>query len=269
MSNIRLRRNARICDNNQLDDATVTAPAAVGFPFSNALNLKSRGRVWKPGTNSFTIEIDMGSNKQCSFLAIFGESDKYFTLSNEANITVKANMIDLFTGGEPFTATVPVIDQGAFADLTDEDNPTGQQYRFWQIIIEDSLNPNDIEISALYLGDHIDFQFNAKQNFQYDIQDLTKRASSDSGVIYSVRKNQYSVFSAMGFSYLDTADRRKLLSSCEEIGLSNPFIFVLDPLQISFEYDFGTLLCYFQDLPQFTQAYLNKFNVSFALREVV
>lgn len=269
MSNIRLRRNARICDNNQLDSATVTAPAAVGFPFSNALNFKSRGRIWKPGSKSFTIQIDMGSNKQCSFIAIFGECDKYFTLSNEAVITVKANMINLFTGGEPFTTTVPVIDQGAFADLTDENNPTGQQYRYWQIVIEDLLNPNDLEISALFLGDHIDFQFNAKQQFTFDIQDLTRRASSDSGVIYSVRKNQYTVFSAMGFSYLDTTDRRKLISSCEQIGLSNPFIFVLDPLQISFEYDFGTLLCYFNDLPQFTHAYLNKFNVSFALREVV
>jgi hypothetical protein len=269
MSNIRLRRNARICDNNQLDDATVTAPAAVGFPFSNALNFKSRGRVWKPGSKSFTIQIDMGANKQCSFIAILGEADKLFTFSNEAVITVKANMINLFTGGEPFTATVPVIDQGAFADLTDDDNPTGQQYRFWQIIIEDSTNPNDLEISALFLGDHIDFQFNAKQQFSYDMQDLTRRASSDSGVIYSVRKNKYSIFSAMGFSFLDTSDRRKLISSCETIGLSNPFIFVLDPLEISFQYDFGTLLCYFEDLPKFTQAYLNKFNVSFALREVV
>jgi hypothetical protein len=269
MSNIRLRRNARICDNNQLDDATITAPAAVGFPFSNALNFKSRGKLWKPGSKNFTIEIDFGANKQCSFIAIFGEANKYFTFSNEAVITVKANMIDLFTGGEPFTVTVPVIDQGAFADLTDDDNPTGQQYRYWQISIEDTLNPNDLEISAFFLGDHIDFQFNAKQNFNYDIQDLSRRATSDSGVIYSVRKNQYNVFSAMGFSYLDTSDRRKLISSSETIGLSNPFIFVLDPLQIAFDFDFGTLLCYFNDLPQFTQAYLNKFNVSFALREVV
>lgn len=270
MSNIRLRRNARICDNNQLDSAlSVTTPAAVGFPFSNALNFKSRGRVWKPGTKTFSIAIDMGSNKQCSFIGFFGECDKYLTLSNEAVITVKANMINLFTGGEPFTTTVPVIDAGAFADLTDDDNPTGQQYRYWLIEVDDTLNPNDIEISALFLGDHIDFQFNAKQNFNYDVQDLTRRASSDSGVIYSVRKNQYNVFSAMGFSYLDTADRRKLLSSTQTVGLSNPFVFVLDPLQIAFDYEFGTLLCYFNEIPQLTHAYMNKFNVSFALREVV
>lgn len=269
MSNIKLRRNARICDNNHLDAAVITAPSSVGYPFSNALNFKQRGRIYKPGAKTFTIEADLNSNKQCSFFAIFGECDKYLTISNEAVVTIKANMIDLFTGGEPFTKVVPVTDKGVFADLTDEDNPTGQQYRYWQISIEDPLNPDDIEISAIFLGDHIDFQFNAKQQFQFDRQDLTRRAASDSGVIYSVRKNQYAVFSAMGFSYLGSSDRLKLFSSIETLGLSVPFVFVLDPLEMAYEYDFGTVLCYFDDIPTFTHAYLNKFNVAFKLREVV
>lgn len=269
MSNIKLRRNARICDNNQLDNATITAASVVGFPFSNALNFKQRGKIWKPTTKSFTIEIDMHANKQCSFFAMFGECDKLLTISNEAVITLKANMINLFTGGEPFTTQATVTDKGVFADLTDDENPTGQQYRYWQISIEDSLNPVDIEVSAIYLGDHIDFQFNAKQQFQFDKEDLTRRANSDSGVIYSVRKLQYSVFSAMGWSYLNTSDRTKLLSSIEKIGLSTPFVFVLDPLQIAFPYEFGNLLGYWNDIPKFTHAYLNKFNVGFALREVV
>jgi len=269
VSNIRLRRNARICDNNHLDSADVTAPEDVSFPFSNALDFKRRNKVWKPDDKDFTIEIDMLSNKQCSFFAIFGASDSYLTLSNQAVITIKANMINLFTGGEPFTKVVPVTDLGVFADLTDDDNPTGQQYRYWQISIEDSLNPVDIEVSALFLGDHIDFQFNAKQQFQYNRQDLTRRATSDSGTIYSVRKNQYSVFSAMGFSFLNPTDRTKLLTSTETIGLSQPWIFVLDPLELAFNFEFGTILCYFNDLPQLTHAYLNKFNVAFSLREVV
>jgi hypothetical protein len=269
MSNIRLRRNARICDNNQLDDAVITAASQVGFPFSNALNFKQRGKIWKPTTKSFTIQIDMQANKQCSFFAMFGEVDKYLTISNEAVITLKANMINLFTGGEPFTKQATVTDKGVFCDLTDDENPTGQQFRFWRIIVEDSLNPADIEVSAIFLGDHIDFQFNAKQQFQFDRQDLTRRATSDAGVIYSIRKLQYAVFNAMGWSYLDTGDRTKLLSSVEKIGLSTPFVFVLDPLQIAFQYEFGNLLCYWEDIPKLTHAYLNKFNVAFAVREVV
>lgn len=269
MSNIRLRRNARICDNNQLDSAVITVASEPGFPFSNALNFKQRGKIWKPTTKSFTIEIDMQANKQCSFFALFGEVDKYLTISNEAVITLKANMIDLFTGGEPFTKQAQVTDKGVFCDLTDDENPTGQQYRFWQIVIEDSLNPIDIEVSAIFLGDHIDFQFNAKQQFQFERNDLTRRATSDAGVIYSVRKLQYAVFSAMGWSYLDTNDRTKLLSSVEKLGLSVPFVFVLDPLEIAFPFQFGNLLCYFEDIPKLTHAYLNWFNVAFALREVV
>ncbi len=269
MSNIRLRRNARICDNNHLDIATVTTSADVSFPFSNALNFKQRGKVWKPGVKTWTTTIDMLSNKQCSFFAIFGEADKFLTISDQAVITLKANMINLFTGSEPFSITIPVTDMGIFADLTDDNYPTGQQYRYWQLQITDPTNPNAIEISAIFLGDHIDFQFNAKQQFTFDIQDLTRRATSDSGVIFNVRKNQYSIFSAMGFTYLDAIDRRSLQSSIETIGLSLPFIFVLDPLEIAYEFDFGTRLCYFSDIPVLTHAYLNKFNVAFALREVV
>lgn len=269
MSNIRLRRNARICDNNQLDSAVITVASMPGFPFSNALNFVQRGKIWKPTTKSFTIQIDMQSNKQCSFFAIFGECDKLLTISNEAVITLKANMINLFTGGEPFTKIAEVTDKGVFCDLTDDDNPTGQQYRYWQITVEDALNPIDIEVSAMFLGDHIDFQFNAKQQFQFDKNDLTRRATSDSGVVYTVRKLQYAVFSAMGWSYLDTNDRTKLIASVEKIGYAVPFVFVLDPLQIAFQYDFGNSLCYFDNLPSFTHAYLNKFNVAFRLREVV
>jgi hypothetical protein len=269
MSNIKLRRNARICDNNQLDSALITVASEPGFPFSNALNLKQRGKIWKPTTNLFSISIDMHANKQCSFFAMFGEVDKYLTISNQAVITLKANMIDLFEGDEPFTKQAQVTDKGVFCDLTDDDNPTGQQYRFWQIVIDDSLNPNDIEVSAIFLGDHIDFQFNAKQQFQFERNDLTRRATSDSGVIYSVRKLQYSIFSAMGWSYLGTDDRTKLLSSVEKLGLSVPFVFVLDPLEIAYSFQFGSLLSYFEDIPKLTHAYQNKFNVAFALREVV
>jgi hypothetical protein len=263
------RRNARICDNNHMTIASVTAPAAVGFPFSNAINAKRRGKVWKPGTNSFTIEIDLLTAKQFSFVGIFGESNQVFKISNAATITIKANSINIFSGAVPYSKTIPVTDSGAFADLTDASNLTGFQYRFVQIIIDDSTNPDDVEIAYIYLGDHTDFAFNVNQGFQWNQQDLSKRVSSDSGVVYSVAKNQYSVFSGMGFSYLDTSDRQKIQSTVARLGLSNPFVFCLDPLEIGFDLEDGTKLCYFEQLPQLTHVYMTKFNVAFSLREVV
>lgn len=249
--------------------ATVTAPAAVGFPFSNALNAKRRGKVWKPGTNSFTIEIDLLTAKQFSFVGIFGESNQLFKISNAATITLKANSINIFTGSVPYSKTIPVTDAGAFADLTDADNLTGFQYRFVQIVIDDSTNPDDVEIAYIYLGDHTDFAFNVNQGFQFNQQDLSKRVASDSGVIYTVAKNKYSVFSGMGFSFLDTTDRQKIQSVVRRFGLSSPFVFVLDPLEIGFDLESGTKLCYFEQLPQLTHVYMTKFNISFSLREVV
>jgi hypothetical protein len=263
------RRNARICDNNHMSIATVTAPAAVGYPFSNALNAKRRGRVYKPGTNSFTIEIDLLTAKQFSFVALFGESNALFKISNAATVTLKANSINVFTGAVPYSKTIPVTDTGAFADLTDADNLKGQAYRFVQIVVDDETNPDDVEIAYIYLGDHTDFTFNVNQGFQFGQVDLSKRVTSDSGVIYSVAKNQYSVFNGMGFSYLTETDRLAIQSVVARVGLTNPFVFVLDPLQIAFGFELGVKLCQFAEIPQLTHAYMNKFNLSFSIREVV
>lgn len=271
MAGIRGRRNARICDNNHLagTGATITAPADPSYPFANAMNAKDRGKIWKPGVLTFTIVVDFHYNKNCSYFALFGECDKPLNISDAAVITLKANMINLFTGGEPFVMTVPVTDRGAFADLTDNVNLKGQQYRYWRIEIDDSTNPNPIDVSYLYLGDHVDFQFNMNQGFEFRQTDLSRTAVSDSGMVYTARKNQYNAFSGMGFSYLPPDDRIEIEQTAERLGMTVPWVFVLDPMAIGFDLQFGTLLCYWQEFPQFTHAYLNKFNLRFTIREVV
>ena len=271
MAGIRGRRNARICDNNHLADpgSTITVPADPAYPFSNALNGKDRGKVWKPGTQTFTITIDFHYNKKCSFFALFGECDKPIKVSDEAVITLRANMINLFTGGEPFVKSVPVTDRGVFADLCDNDNLKGQEYRFWRIEIDDSANPNPIDVSYIFLGDHVDFTFNANQGFEFRQNDLSRLATSDSGMVYTARKNQYNSFSAIGFSYLTPEDRKLIEQCAERLGMTVPWVFVLDPMEIGFDLEFGTLLCYWLEFPQFTHAYLNKFNLRFTIREVV
>lgn len=262
------RRNARILDNNHAAIASVTAPASPGFPFSNAVDEK-RGRVWKPGTNSFSFTLDLLSAKQFTFIAIFGQSNATFKISNAAVITLEANSINYFTSGVPYTKVIPVTDAGAFADLTDSTDPEGQQYRFVKITIDDSTNPDDLEIAYLYLGDHTSFAFNANQGFQFQPVDLSRRVSSDSGVMYSVRKNQYSNFTGMGFSFIPEDDRTALLQTVARIGITGAFVFVLDPLETSFSHDFGVKLCKFEALPQLTHVYMNKFNISFSIREVI
>lgn len=265
------RRNARICDNNHLtgSDVSITAPAASGYPFSNCLNAKKRGLVWRPGTNTFTIEIDLKAAKQFSFIGIFGASDAVFKLSNAATITLKANVIDLFDGDEPYSKTIPVTDSGAFADLTAADALTGQQYRFVQIEVDDSTNPDTIEIAYIYLGDHVDFTFNVNQGFGFERIDLSRRAVSDSGVIYGIQKNQYASFTGMGFSYIDTDQRRAITEAASRLGLTEPFVFVLDPLEIGMDLEFGTKLVLFTEMPKLTHAYSNKFNLAFGIREIV
>ena len=148
-------KNARICDQNRLDDATIVAPELVGYESANALNLKDRNKFYRPDSKQFAIEIDLKSfQKNVSTFAICGGSDALFKISNQAVITLKGNSINLFDGGEPYSQQVTVSNLNAFLNVSDAQNPDGLNYRYWQVVIDDQYNPETIEIAYLYLGDN-------------------------------------------------------------------------------------------------------------------
>lgn len=263
-------KTARICDNNRIEDAVVTAAEDASFPFVNSFDLINRNQIYKPGTKSFTIEIDLQSNqKNVSFFCILGESNEILKISNDATITVKASSINLFDGTEPVSQVVSVGELGIYYDFTDDTNQYGYNYRYWQIVIDDSLNPDDIEIAYIYLGDHVIFDRNISNGFNYVIQDNSQIARSDTGKIFTRQRPEQTTISGAGIRFMDVDDKNAILSAVRRIGRFKPFVFVIDPTQCRETLDFAVKPMYFTRVPIFTQQVRNIYSSSFSMREVL
>jgi len=263
-------KNARICDNNRLEDATTVAPEVVGYEFSNALDLKNRNKLYKPGAKVFTFDIDLNSfQKNVSCFAIIGGSDDYLKLSNEAKITIKANSIKLFDGGEPLSIEVPVNELNIFANFSDEGHPNGYNYRFWQIDIDDSRNPDDIEIAYIYLGDNTIIHRNIATGFTYNIADNSQVSRSDSGKVFARKRPEQTRLSGTSIQFLSYEDKENLQRTVRKIGRHTPFLFVLDPTEAMENNDNSIRPMYFDRTPSFRQQIRNIYSTTFGMSEVM
>ena len=264
-------QNAKICDNNHLDQATITAAESAPYVFANALDLKNRNKLWQPGTKSFTIQIDLYSNsKNVSFFSLLGASNAQFSLSNQATITVKANSINLFTGGEPFSMSATVGELGAYLNISDATNQDGVNYRFWEIDIDDSLNPDDLEFAYIYLGDNTIIHRNINNGFSYTNLDRTLTGISDSGKIYTLQKPEQTTINAISYQVMSSLDKTNLLTTIRRIGLHTPFLFVIDPDECREDFDFGVRPVYFnRAVPTITHIVRDYYSTRYSLREVL
>ncbi len=264
-------RNARFCDNNFLDKATNVAPESSRRVFSNALDLANRNRIYKPGTKSFSIEIDTLSNStNLSFFTMLAASNDYFKMSNSASVQLRGNSIKLFTGSEPFSQSVNVGELGAYLNLADSDNPDGLSYRFWQIDIDDSSNPDDIEIAYMYFGDHTIINRNISNGFNYTVVDRTLRGVSDAGKVFSLRKPEQTVIASQNRQIMSEQDKINIINMGRRVGLHTPFIYVIDPDECNTNYDFSVRAVYFdRQVPSIKQIVNNYYSASYALREVI
>jgi len=263
-------KRSRLCDNNQVEKATAIAPELTGYEFVNIYDLKNRNKTYRPGTNDFSISLDMGMSTNISFFGLFGKSDSPFGISDQAVITVRASMIDFFDGNEPFIQTIPVDELGAYGDISNSTDTQGISYRYWQIDINDEYNSDPLEIAYMYLGDHINFSYNLNVGFSFEQRDLTRSQRSDSGKIFTSRKPQQRNINGLGVNYIGTKDRKKSQAMIDRIGIHTPFLLVLDPTECTFEYDFSCTLVYFtRKVPVYTHVVKDLFNINFTCEEVL
>jgi len=266
-----IQRNARFCENNYIETSTVTAPEVGPYLFSNSYDLVNRNKLYKPGTKQFTIEIDTTSNtSNISFFSILGASNDKFKLSDSAVITLKANSINLFTGGEPFSKAVEVGELGAYLNVATSNYPDGLNYRYWQIVIDDQYNPNDIEIAYIYLGDHTIIHRNIRNGFGYTVVDRTLRGVSDSGKVFSLRKPEQTVINAQSRQLMSETDKKNIIAMGRRVGLHTPFLYVLDPDECNTDLDFSVRPVYFdRQVPVIRQVVNDLYAASYSLREVL
>lgn len=264
-------QNAKICDNNHLDQASITAAESAPYVFANALDLKNRNKLWKPGSKNFTIQIDLYSNsKNISFFSLIGASNANFSLSDEATITVKANSINLFTGGEPYSQSAMIGELGAYLNISDSTNTDGINYRFWEIDIVDTNNPDDLEFAYIYLGDNTIIHRNINNGFTYTNLDRTLSGTSDSGKVFTLEKPEQTIINAVSYQVMTSQDKSNLLTTIRRIGLHTPFLFVLDPDECRESFDFGVRPVYFnRSVPTITHIVRDYYNSRYSLREVL
>ena len=264
-------KNAKICDNNHLERATITAPESSPFVLSNVIDLYNRNKTWKPGTNTLTIEIDLLSNSQnVSFFCMIGESDAQFKMSNFATVTVKASSINLFDGSEPYTATATVGELGVYLSLSDKENINGVSYRYWNIEIDDSTNPNDIEIAYMYLGDNVIIHRNIANGFNYVNLDRSLTGISDSGKFFTLKKPEQTFIRALSYQNMSKEDKDNLVESLRRVGINKPFLFTLDPDECREGFDFSVRPCFFDGrVPVVTQVVRDIYSTTYNLREVM
>lgn len=264
-------KRSRIAANNQPQKATITAaPEEVGYEFVNSFDLKNRNKTYRPGSNDFSIEIDMGMTTNISWFSINGKSDSPLGISDQAIITVRASMINLFDGNEPLIKTAKVEEIGAYLDLTTETEQQGVNYRYWKIDINDEFNSSDIEIAYMYLGDHLNFAYNLNIGFGFEQRDRSRVQSSDTGKLFTSRKPQQRTFTGLGVNYIPTDDRKAFMKSIQNLGIINPFLLILDPTECTFESDFSVTPVYFsRNVPRFSHVALDMFDVSFQCAEVL
>lgn len=266
-----LYQNARICDNNHLEQASITAPESPPYVFSNVIDLKNRNKLWKPGSKSFTVEVDLYSNsKMVSFFSLLGGSYAQFSLSNQATITIKANSINLFTGGEPVSVSATIGELGAYLNLADRNNPYGLNYRYWQIIFDDSFNPSDLEFSYMYLGDSVTIHRNVNKGFTYSNVDRTVTAVADSGKVFTLQKPEQTFIRALSHQVMSNDDKNRILDIGRRVGTHTPFLFVLDPDQCRDDYDFSVRPVYFdRAVPAVKNIARDYYSTTYNLREVL
>lgn len=264
---------ARIYDNNQLLTAgvTIVAPDDGSFPFANALTASDGKRAlpWNPGSKSFTVTIDLGYNGNVSLFAIFGPSNANLGVSPSATITLKGNMINLFDGTEPFNQEATIYDNGVFLYLDTDANPEGLQYRYWNIVFDDSTNPDDLFINYIFLGDALTFEYNIQRGFSIEPVDQSIIQTSDSGVLYASQRPQYSQFTGLNHRFLSKETKKEIETTIQQVGLFTPFIFSLDPTEACFGPEDSHFLTYFGSLPRFKHVKTSVFDVSYDVREVL
>ena len=215
--------------------------------------------------------FDMGFNAPITFFALIGPLDEVFTLSDAANVTLKANNLNQNWDSPPFSQTITRQDGGLFRHLTDYSDTS---YRYWRIEIEDMYNPlgpEGLKFGHLFIGDEYTFTANnLSEEFQKIITDPSTRQESDNGTLYFNKRTKYTSFDNMVVRYTDKTVRKELEDIFDLLGTTTPFYISLDPtLNISTKLEEFTKYVVFETPPQFNHVFRDLFTVAFRLREVL
>jgi len=216
------------------------------------------------------VKWDFGTSVSCTFFAGIYKAGKDFPLTQSGTYRLQANNIDDFTS-PPLDELMTTTEDGLFHVMDAEDT----NYRFWLFTLIDNENPlneTGLPISHIYLGDHRTMSTtNVQRGFSKSIVDPTKRQTSIGGQEYFDLKTKYFTYSNMSVIQLTETERLEIETIFDRVGISEPFYLSVDPkLCITSRLnDMTRLVRWDGKAPTFQQLFLTRFNVSFAVKEVL
>jgi len=257
--------NICFADNQQLTDSMITASSTEsGFPVSNMLE-PIRSRIYKPTSNVFTLTIDLGVNASINFVGMVGPISEYFAISDAATVTLEANNINDFAT-PPFSVSITPELTGIFKFLDGDTD-----YRYWKWSIDDSSNPEDVNIGYIYMGDYTQLSSRTvSKGFNTTAVDPSKQVTSMDGSVYYDEKQKYHRFQGLSLGFIPADDRRTLEKLYWDNGKTTPMFVSLDPnLKLSDEHGELTKLMIWENSPGVTHHFDDVYSMNFSLRESV
>ncbi len=217
------------------------------------------------------VHFDLGTAHDITFCALLHPSDTSWPVSASGTVTLEGNNIDAW-GSPAVTKTLEAGQFGAFGFLGDDGSTNS--YRYWRIKISDPTNPGNadsIKIEHIYLGDYFEpSSGNISSQFNELYVDQSSVVQSLSGVKYFNSRPKYRSYQGLNLKYLTGSDYEDFRQLTYDVGLSEPFWMILDPLKECFS-TIGehAVYCRFSQNPIRQHVKTNTYAFLFAIDEVL
>lgn len=233
---------------------TVSSENAL-FPVSNILDPRT-SKVYRSTLPSANIIFDFGETS---------EIDSFFIVGDKRNglgvhtITLEFNHANEWSN-PPETQAI-TIDAAFNAGVTEF---TKKSYRFCRMVMTSTLSY--VEIANIFIGKKLDIGRSINFNWSIKENELSQKQTNRYGQIFSdIIGRQRQINASM--SFLDKDQLDKINSVIDYYGETKPFFIKIgcDNMVNNFLRFSG--MFYFSDIPQVSNPYFNKYNMSFSFIE--
>lgn len=236
---------------------SVIAPSSENalFPVSNLLDPRT-SKVFRSTLSNASIVFDFGETS---------EVDSFFIVGDKRNglgvhtITLEFNHINEWAS--PAATQSISIDAAFNSGLTEF---ATKSYRFCRMVMTSTLSY--VEIANIFIGKKLDIGRSINFNWSIKENELSQKQTNRYGQIFSdIICKQRQINASM--SFLDKDQLDKINSVIDQHGETKPFFIKIGCDNMVNNYLRFSGMFYFNDIPQVSNPYFNKYNMSFSFIE--
>lgn len=236
---------------------SVIAPSSENalFPVTNLLDPRT-SKVFRSTLSNASIVFDFGETS---------EVDSFFIVGDKRNglgvhtITLEFNHINEWAS--PAATQSISIDAAFNSGLTEF---ATKSYRFCRMVMTSTLSY--VEIANIFIGKKLDIGRSINFNWSIKENELSQKQTNRYGQIFSdIICRQRQINASM--SFLDKDQLDKINSVIDQHGETKPFFIKIGCDNMVNNYLRFSGMFYFNDIPQISNPYFNKYNMSFSFIE--